>query len=107
MPGDMGIPSPAALALIGAGLCGLIVVSAYSSNFVEIEFYEVRGLGILGSTGTKVPGELCHYAKIIPLMCIAVIPNALIRDGPTGVLLLQVVAHSVQSAAHVWTKVEP
>jgi hypothetical protein len=46
IPDDMGIPSPAALALIGAGLCGLIVVSAYSSNFVEIEFSEGRPLRV-------------------------------------------------------------
>ena len=30
---------------------------------------ELRLDAVLRSLGTKVPGELCRYAKIIPLMC--------------------------------------
>jgi hypothetical protein len=30
---------------------------------------ELRLYGVLRRSGTKIPGELCRYAKIIPLMC--------------------------------------
>jgi hypothetical protein len=51
MPDDMSIPSPAVLALSGCGYADFHVVDV---NFAIIEFYEVRVLGILGSSPRKL-----------------------------------------------------
>ena len=41
----------------------------YSPNVVEQVFREVRVDGVLRSSGTKFPGELCRYAKIVTIVC--------------------------------------
>jgi hypothetical protein len=40
-----------------------------TKNATQELFTRVRGRGVLRFSGTKVPGEICRYAKIEALIC--------------------------------------